>query len=128
MFPAVAALKPNGKFDHWYVHPKEGAGPRPFFFCGALRREHFLRVEGMDESFKGYGWEDDFFAFQLKRIGVEFTFRDDVVVHHQWHARNGFCEGIEETSRLYREKMAAFERGELPIESNAGREWGRIDS
>lgn len=128
VFAAVSSLTPEGAHDHWYVHPTLDAGPRPFFFCGSMRRENFIRLEGMDESFKGYGWEDDFFAFQIKRAGIDFRFLGDAVVEHQWHPHSGFCYGIEETAKLYQEKMAAFARGELLIESNAGREWGKCDS
>lgn len=56
--------------------------PRPFFFCGAIRADRMLRF---DESFKFYGWEDDDMRDQLKDAGMQFVFRDDIVVHHQWH-------------------------------------------
>ncbi len=127
LFASVSARHPDGQHWHWYVHPFLDAGPRPFFFCGSLRREHIERLRGMDEDFKGYGYEDDDWAARLGMIGVEFRFDTDIVIHHQWHPSTN-CFGLESSRAVYNAKVAAVKRKELGPERNIGREWGSLES
>lgn len=127
VFAAVSARKPTGEHDHWYVHPIADAGPRPFFFCGSLRREVVHRLRGLDEDFKFYGWDDDDFALRLAWEGVVFDFRDDVVVHHQWHPGTN-CYGLQSNVETYNHKLAQLRAGEIGTARNLNREWGDLDS
>lgn len=79
VFARCVSLKQDGTEGEDYCST---SNPRPFFFCGAIRRDKMLRF---DEGFVGYGWEDDDMAYRLKAAGMQFVFRDDIVVHHQWH-------------------------------------------
>jgi hypothetical protein len=92
-----------------------------------LRREHIERLRGFDEDYKFYGFDDDDFAFRLLRIGVNFQFRDDIVVHHQWHECS-FCYGIQSNEQIFREKMEAMMSGLIGPERNLGREWGSLEA
>lgn len=127
VFPAISARTPEGQHWHWYVHSKLDAGPRPFFFCGSVRREIVHRLRGLDEDFKFYGWDDDDFAGRLATEGVEFSFRDDVVVHHQWHPGTD-CYGLQTNVEIYNRKMAQFGAGAIGTARNMDREWGSLDS
>lgn len=127
VFPAISARTPEGQHWHWYVHSKLDSGPRPFFFCGSVRREIVHRLRGLDEDFKFYGWDDDFFALCLQFAGVNFNFRDDIIVHHQWHPGTN-CYGLQSNAELFRLKADGLLSGKRGPESNLGREWGSLDS
>jgi len=127
VFASVSARSPDGTHWHWYVHPEKDCRKRPFFFCGSVRREHIWRVQGLCEALPAYGYDDDILALQLQRIGVKFCFPGDIIAHHQWHTATG-CWGIQKNQEIFREIMDKFMRHELPIETNAGREWGSLDS
>jgi len=127
VFAAVSARTPEGAHDHWYVHPVADAGQRPFFFCGSLRREVVHRLRGFDEDFKLYGWDDDDFAVRLACEGIEFSFREDIIVHHQWHPGTN-CYGLQSNVEVYQRKVKQFDAGEIGTARNLGREWGSLDS
>lgn len=128
VFAAVAALNPDDTFQQWYCHPQKS--PRPFFFCGSVRRADVLAIGGFDEDFGksvgGYGYDDDFFAFCLSASGVRFLFRDDVLVHHHWHPTTG-CYGLNANEQLFMRKLGEVQRGEKSFQCNAGREWGVLE-
>lgn len=125
-YATVAALNQQGEFAEWYVHPTES--PRPYFFCGAIRREHLLALGGFEESFKSYGYDDNDMAYRLTKYGVRHVFTD-VLVHHQWHPRGDTDPGaLEEGRKLFDERVRKMDAGELSLVANQGKEWGRLDS
>lgn len=126
-FAAVSARNPDGSHNHWYVHPLHDAGPRPFFFCGAIAREHVERLRGMDEDYQHYGWEDNDFADRMDAIGLKSLFSFDAVVHHQWHEGTD-CWGIVDNALLYQKKSEDMKAGRIGPERNLGREWGSLDA
>ena len=67
----------------WYCHGEHR--PRPLFFCGAIRREHVEAVGGYPTCYPHYGSEDTEFADLLAERGLDFCWRDDIMVSHQWH-------------------------------------------
>jgi GT2 family glycosyltransferase len=94
--------------------------PRPYFFCGAIRREWFLKLRGFDEDYQNYGWEDDDMADRLRRSGVTFEFTD-IEVEHQWHPPAGIIDpsmtaGLE----MFKWKQSTG------VERNLGRGWGVV--
>lgn len=121
VFARVIALNPDGSPFMEYCSP---ANPRPYFFCGAIRREHFVRLRGFDEDFVGAGYDDDDLADRLGASGIEFQFLDRPVVHHQWHAPAGAYADAPVMHDLYQQKLAAMLRGELGVVRNLGRDWG----
>jgi glycosyltransferase involved in cell wall biosynthesis len=56
-----------------------GASPR------ALHKQTVLDIGGFEESFFGYGYEDDFFSWLLERNGVVTVRPEGVSAAHQWH-------------------------------------------
>lgn len=85
VFAKVVSAKKDGSFDRYYTAPNDSE--RPYFFCGAMHREHFMDLGGMDENFVGPGFDDDDFAIRMKKAGIRFIFADDILVTHQWHDR-----------------------------------------
>lgn len=122
-FAQVQALGPNRQPGPWYCHKQYS--PRPYFFCGALRRDWFLRLGGMEESFEGYGWEDDYFAFCMQVHGIRFEFTD-APVWHQWHPSTG-CPGLESNRARFDELVRRITMSEIPPVANPGREWGVLE-
>ena len=116
VFARVIALNEDGSEGQVYCGVEN---PRPYFFCGAIRREWFEKLRGFDEDFKGYGWEDDDFADRLRREGVEFVFTD-ILVHHQWHPPAGDL-GDKESGRFMFERKKSE-----PTVRNLNREWGAL--
>lgn len=88
-FASVMALNADGSEYRWYCHSEHRR--QPWFFCGALHKSLALRAGKFNTSFTGYGGEDVDFAQQLQVAGANFVWRDDILVHHQWH---GYPEGV----------------------------------
>lgn len=120
VFAHVVALDQSGSPLMDYCSPVQ---PRPYFFCGAIRRDILLRLRGFDEDFYGAGYDDDDLAARLAGEGVQFVYTD-VLVHHQWHSPAGIYSDAEQMRQLFEEKCAAMIRGELGTARNMGREWG----
>lgn len=53
-----------------------------------IEREAYLSIGGMDESFLGWGGEDDAFSSALKRCGVKGRILTPEVGYHLWHNRD----------------------------------------
>lgn len=53
-----------------------------------LSRERYLHSGGMDESFQGWGGEDDAFSTALRRCGSTLLTVRTEVAYHLWHPRS----------------------------------------
>lgn len=52
----------------------------------AFWREDVVRINGYDETFKGWGVEDDDLALRLHRAGCrKLALRFAAIVYHLWH-------------------------------------------
>lgn len=124
--PLVQSLDRDGKFLEWLSAPKDC--PRAGWiinFCLAVRRNALFMIRGFEESYTGYGYEDDQFMFSLRKIGVIPTYVSDVLVSHQWHERKNYQyenpQGKEQLERFLSEVQA----GRAP-HANVNRDWGRL--
>lgn len=95
--------------------------PRPYFFLGALRTEHFVALGGFDEDYTEYGYEDDDFAWRLERYGIEFLFEDSILGQHLPHPRGNFGDQMVRMHRLFDKKKI-----EGTTIRNVGRNWGQL--
>lgn len=69
-------------------------------------REDIFKVNGYDEEYVGYGWEDCDFETRLQRAGVVFrNLRNKVVQYHMMHAQR--AEKDERNRRLFERAKAA---------------------
>lgn len=121
VFAHVTGLKPDGTPD-WIYCGKEA--PRPFFFCGAIKRHWIEKLRGMDEDYPFGGYDDNDFADRLAKEGVKF-FYSDVEVQHQWHPRP--TVSAEAAAAVYAQKTHAMATGVLGTARNLGREWGALE-
>jgi GT2 family glycosyltransferase len=120
VFARVVALNQDGSHQMVYCGPEN---PRPYFFCGAIRRDILVRLRGFDEDYWGAGYDDDDLADRLAGEGIAFAY-SDIEVHHQRHPPAGDYSSASEMHALYQEKTAAMLRGELGTVRNVGRDWG----
>ena len=120
VFARVLSMQEDGSQGMLYCGREN---PRPYFFCGAIRRDWLVNLRGFDEDFTGAGFDDDDLADRLGGSDVEFVF-SDVLVHHQWHKPAGVYADVEAMRTLYQEKTAAMLRGELGAVRNVGKTWG----
>ena len=86
----LANLDKNGKFIGWYNHP----GPPKCGIMGgclqAIYRETVLEMGGFEESFFGYGYEDNFYVWLLSKNKVQTCYVDSAMTEHQWHPQTPF--------------------------------------
>lgn len=124
VFALVMDLDPTGKETGIYMCGK--LVQRPFFFCGAMKREIFMRLRGMDEDYADTpGYDDNDFADRLRHEGVNIVF-SDVTVQHQWHERSFRDFNYLAAGKIYRAKTAAMAAGKITAIRNIGREWGAL--
>ncbi len=117
VFARVISMNEDGSPDQVYCGEEN---KRPYFFCGAIRREILLQLRGFDEDYQGYGYEDDDMAERLLRAGVQFVYTD-IEVHHQWHEPAGVIDPDMQAGReMYDWKKSTG------VERNLGREWGAL--
>ena len=114
-FALVKSLDEKGNFAEWYSHPREGerAGWK-INFCQAVRRDALLTIGGFDETFAGYGGEDNDFEERLQMVGIKLQYAEQAMCSHQWHPRMGygsidFCGGSR-----------------VGYQANVGKEWGKL--
>jgi len=114
VFAHVTAMNRDGTCGICYCGPEN---PRPYFFCGAIRREWLMKLRGFDEDYQGYGYEDNDMADRLRKSGVTFEFID-IEVEHQWHEPAGLQGDLSKGEAMYAAKR------QESVERNLGREWG----
>jgi len=87
--PLIRELAADGSFVSWYNHPREGT--RPGWISGAgphaFRRTEMLEIGGYEEAFYGYGHEDDYFFYCLRKNGWSVEYVENAVCGHQNHPR-----------------------------------------
>jgi glycosyltransferase involved in cell wall biosynthesis len=67
----------------WLRHPTK---PRLVGNNIAVWRSDYERINGFDENFEGWGWEDDDFGVRLRRAGVRLrSILAWTVIYHMWH-------------------------------------------
>lgn len=113
VYAACQALNADGTFQQWYCHPLHN--PRPFFFCGAMTRENFVRLGGFEETFTAYGFEDDDMVERMRMAGISHMFSDATVLH-QWHPPFSGVLDSSHFDKVRRERTTCV--------ANVGREWG----
>jgi Glycosyl transferase family 2 len=121
VFAKVYALNPEGQITDLYCGK---SNPRPFFFCGAIKKFWLEKIRGFDEEYTDSGYDDDDLGARLQKEGVAFNFTD-IEVHHQWHPSGGRID-IGRMQQMYISKCAAMGAGTLGTARNLGREWGAL--
>jgi len=128
--PCVQSLDENGNFKEWYAHPTESHRAGWIVnFCLGVRRERLLAINGFDESFPGYGFEDDFLMQCLRRNGARIQFAKGATVQHQWHGDRSdynMGEGMDAGHPHFKALIASIDRGERPPIANIDKNWGQL--
>jgi GT2 family glycosyltransferase len=113
----------DGKEPAYFTYTSNDR-PRPYFFCGAMKRAWFEKLRGFDEDYPGGGYDDDDFAARLAKDGLKFEW-SEAEVHHQWHPPAGRID-IEPARLMYERKCAEMEAGLIGTVRNLERDWGKI--
>jgi glycosyltransferase involved in cell wall biosynthesis len=116
IFARVTSMNEDGTRGICYCGTEN---PRPYFFCGAIRRINLMKLRGFDEDYQGYGYEDDDMADRLRRFGISFEFTD-IEVEHQWHPPAGIQGDMKAGAEMFKWKQSTG------VERNLGRGWGTL--
>ena|GEM_PF-77338 len=79
-------------------------------FCVATRRDVFMQVGPLDESFGIGMFEDDDYAIRVRAAGYRIVCAEDVFVHHFGQGSLGALVPTGEHRRLFERNRAYFER------------------
>ncbi len=110
----LAALRMKGKarvIEHGFVSPLlyEASYNALLGSNHSVWKENILSVNGYNEEYVGYGWEDCDFEFRLQVAGVSFrNLRNKVVQYHVMHARR--AEENDHNLRLFERTVASGTR------------------
>lgn len=124
--PYVQALNPDGTFKEWYMHDQGYRAGWISYFCQAIRRDAVMAIQGFDETYRGYGYEDDDFELRLIKHGVKSRYMPHVLVSHQWHPQFVYNGGEHDREQIFFRNRNAIHAGTRPIVANLGTEWGKL--
>jgi glycosyltransferase involved in cell wall biosynthesis len=86
VFAQVINVDANGNHRDFYTHPRRKRNP--FFFLGAIRREHVVAVGGNDEDFVLPNYDDTWLGECLKNgRNCRLMFMYEPIGYHQDHER-----------------------------------------
>jgi glycosyltransferase involved in cell wall biosynthesis len=98
----------------------------PHFNVFFLTRKVFMRTNGVDEEFSGrYGYEDVFFYFLNKALGVRFyLFRHHNIVHREHRENektqhNPLTRNMDYNEALFERKMEVIEASDNPLDARS---------
>jgi glycosyltransferase involved in cell wall biosynthesis len=95
----------------WYNHPRYR--PVGYHFASAVTAENMIKLNGFDERFRGgVGYEDDYFKYQVQRLGLTIEITELPFVVHQWHYGQSMtvankAQLMEKNRQLYQELKQA---------------------
>jgi GT2 family glycosyltransferase len=117
--PVMAWLAATDKLFAWERAATQEPGPFLFYTSNvSLRRDVFLAVDGFDQRFDRYGWEDYELGMRLADRGFRLTYRPDLVVHHDHHyeLRDSLrrMESLGQTANLFRRLHPGRASDEVP--------------
>ena len=73
------------------------------YFLAVFKKEDIEKINGWDENFNGYCFEDDDFGERFVRCGLKFQMLDEVVGEHQYHKRGSVDDKFYHNKRLFEE-------------------------
>lgn len=125
--PIVQSLDRHGKFQEMYCAPS-GCDRASWIvnFCLAVDRNMLLKVGGFEESYWGYGFEDDQLVYSLRKFGVAPKYIPEVLASHQWHDRLAYDFDQTNTKAQFEQFIYRVETCGQPPIANLGREWGQV--
>ncbi|TDX59243.1 glycosyltransferase [Orenia marismortui] len=70
-----------------------------------LQKNIIYKVNGFDEDYEGYGFEDADLQWRLESIGVKFkSLRNKAIQYHLFHGRGGQKEAFKNNQKIYNRK------------------------
>lgn len=122
----VRSLNKDGSVEQWFCHPCDGHRAGWFSpFCQAVSRAAVMRIQGFEEEFKSYGYEDDLFEFMLRYSGARLKYVENAISSHQWHERFS-GDQRNGNSDIYKRIRQEIEIGIRPCVANWNKPWGNL--
>lgn len=121
----LASCEKIGEEDgsHFPVHGRENQSLLFNFGC-AFRKEFVLSVGGFEESYEGWGYEDEDLARTMCAHGAHpiWFYPEEVLTHHQYHpwVANSRMNTQKDRAR-FAERLLEISKGHI---ANEGRVWG----
>lgn len=105
--------------------------PRLFYFCAGILKADFEALGGLEEGFQYLAYEDDYFAFLVRRNKYDCRILNetDSYVMHQYHERpicNGYYQAANQSKALLDKLVAGIIHYGRPAVANPGRPWGQL--
>lgn len=98
----------------------------PHFNVFLMWKDTFMRTKGVDEAFSGrYGYDDVFFYFLNKALGVKFYLHNYSNIVHREHKENSekqhnsLKREMSENKILFEQKMAIIKESTNPLEARS---------
>ena len=115
-------MKEDGSF-WWRSHPVHdpcpGAGWRHIGSANCIQKATVRAMGGFEELFAGYGYDDDYFYYQLVKNDIALQVTPDVVCTHQWHTGIPFDHPTGHANRaIIQRLMHERESGLRPSTAN----------
>lgn len=99
-------------------------------FCALYRKEWIMNINGWDESFIHYNFDDTDMLSRLRANGIGQRISLEIECVHQWHSK--LDPSIQYEGTLYNEKAMMDKnldkggKNNPEIQANKGKEWGII--
>lgn len=119
---SLATCEKIGEADgvHYTVHARSQRNLLYTFGC-AFNRAWAIQLGGIEESYEGWGHDEEDFARVMLKQGAQVNWLD-VLTHHQFHEWVPASRmNTQRDIAHFRNRCAEIEAGHL---SNEGREWG----
>lgn len=90
-----------------YLAPRYRRHSSPGLGCNmSFWKDDFIKVNGYDEKFVGWGGEDHDFALRLQNLGLQKRYLKFAgIVYHLWH-EDKFMDNVEENFKYKKEQEA----------------------
>lgn len=100
-------------------------------FAALYRREWLMDINGWDESFKSWGYDDTDLLTRLSFNGIQQSIEEEIQCIHQWHQK--LPPNIQYDAVIHNEKLMLaknFNKADMGnhIVANREKEWGIIKS
>jgi len=76
---------------------------------GLIHRKSFLRINGYDEDFIGYGPEDDMFNIRIKKIN-DWVYDKEMYSVHMFHKRTNLIQ-VDKNHEMFLKRKTSLESG-----------------
>jgi len=122
---------------------------RPLVFLASLKKKHWIGMNGYDEDFNSYGYEDNDMADRWLKMGLEYRFLDKEILKKTGYDKQNILDDIYEpyccisyhqghesfgqtmpylldnrSENTWQKKQEQFKKGLIGYKRNLNKNWG----